>query len=112
MPPSSNDAASGGTLEQRLRQLQEALAARELQLERKSNEVSQVQALCDQLQVKDRNLSFHSLQTACNIVSAAKLLQQVVARAHSTEAASDRSALRTPPETHARWPTHRHVLMF
>ncbi len=41
-----------GDLEQRVRQLQEALAARELQLERKSGEVSQVQAVCDQLQVR------------------------------------------------------------
>ena len=48
-----------GDLEQRVRQLQEALAARELQLERKSGEVSQVQAVCDQLQVRRQQQSLH-----------------------------------------------------
>lgn len=35
--------------------LREALLARERQLERKSGEVAQVQAVCDQLQVGARN---------------------------------------------------------
>ena len=51
-PEVSSTSPLHGASEPRVRQLQEALAARELQLERKSDEVSQVQALCDQLQAR------------------------------------------------------------
>ena len=64
-PAFSTDVASAGDLEQRLRQLQEALAARELQLERKSDEVSQVQAVCDQLQVLPACWYIACRMTAC-----------------------------------------------
>lgn len=50
-PPGDDSAEVSADEADQVGRLQEALAVRELQLERKSAEVSEVQAICDQLQV-------------------------------------------------------------